>query len=169
TQRSCLRFIVNFGKAQAGLWLRVCLVVGLGVAASTYLSGLISFLAVAFVYLGGILRDFIKGLAEGTGSTGGPIEASYRLALRDFGGALDETSGLKFVLSTDNAYRLVLRVFANFLPDVDRFDFSSHVAEGFNIGSGQLALTGIVMAGYLLVCALGAYYLMKWREIASDT
>src|SRR5262249_15731777 len=47
-----LRFMWNYAKGQTGLWFRLCLVVGLGVAVSTCLSGLISFLAAAFIYLG---------------------------------------------------------------------------------------------------------------------
>jgi hypothetical protein len=167
-KRDRARFIWNYAKGQTGLWLRLCLVVGLCVATSTCLSGLISFLAGAFVYFGGVLREFIKNIAEGTGYTGGPFEAGYRLALRDLGGALDETSGFKFVAYSDDVYRWIVRLFMNVLPDVDRFDFSAQVAEGFNISGRQLERTALLMVGYLVPCALGAYYLMKRREIASN-
>ena len=78
-----VRFVLNYAKGQSGLWLRLCLVVGIAVALSTYLSGQIAFLATAFIYNCGVLREFIKGIAEGTGFTGGPFEALYRLGMRD--------------------------------------------------------------------------------------
>jgi hypothetical protein len=162
------RFMWNFAKGQTGLWFRLCLVVGLGVAVSTCLSGLISFLAAAFIYLGGVLREFIKGMAEGTGISGGPFESGVRLAMRDLGAPLEETATIKFATYSDDVYRWVVRFFMNVLPDVDRFDLSNHVAEGFNIAAGQLTMTAVLMASYLLLCAVGAYYLIKWREIASS-
>jgi hypothetical protein len=167
-KRDRARFVWNYAKGQIGLWLRLCLVVGLGVSVSTCLSGIISFLAAAFIYLGGILREFIKSVAEGTSYTGGPFEAGYRLAMRDLSGQMEETSGFKFVAVSDEAYRWVVRLFVNVLPDMDRFDLSAKVAEGFNIGGGQLTMTALLMASYLLLCALGAFYLMKSREIAAN-
>jgi hypothetical protein len=158
----------NYTKGQTGLWLRLGLVVGLCVSVSTCLSGLISFLAAAFVYLGGVLREFIKGIAEGTGATGGPFEAGYRLALRDLGGPLDETTPFKFVSYSDDVYRWIVRLFMNVLPDVDRFELSNNVAEGFSITGDRLGATTLLLVCYVLVCAVAAYYLMKWREIASN-
>jgi hypothetical protein len=162
-----LRFMWNYAKGQMGLWFRLCLVVGIAVAWSTYLSGLISFLATSFLYLGGVCREFIKSIGEGTAPVGGPFESGYRLALRDLGAPMDETTAFRVVSFTDHIIRFVLRRVMSVLPDVDRFDLSINVAEGFNIPAGQLTMTGLMMLGYLLLCALAAYYLMKWREIAS--
>jgi ABC-type transport system involved in multi-copper enzyme maturation permease subunit len=168
-KRDRMRFILNYAKGQSGLWFRLCLVVGVAVACSTFLSGLISFLATAFFYLAGLCRVSIASIAEGTASTGGPFESSYRLALRDLGGAqIDETAAFRVVEYSDQAYRFMVRLFMKVLPDVDLFDFSLPVAEGFNIPGGQLAMTALVLCSYLLLCALAAYYLMKWREIASS-
>lgn len=167
-KRDRLRFIWNYAKGQTGLWFFMNLVVGVAVALSTYLSGLITFLTTCFLILGGLSREFIKGLAEGTSVSGGPFESGYRLALRDLGAPLEETATLKFVGYSDHVYRWVVRLFMNLLPDVERFNFSSHVAEGFNIAGGQLTMTALLLTSYLLLCALGAYYLIKWREIASS-
>jgi hypothetical protein len=47
-------------------------------------------------------------------------------------------------------------------------DWTDFVAEGFNIGGMNMVLLHlIVLLGYLLPCALVAYYLMKWREVAA--
>jgi hypothetical protein len=167
-KRDRLRFMWNYAKGQTGLWLRLGLVVGLCVSISTCLSGLISFLTASFVYLAGVLREFIKGIVEGTGTTGGPFEAGYRLALRDLGGPLEDTTPFKFVSYSDDVYRWIVRLFMNVLPDVDRFELSTNVAEGFSITGERLGVTALLLACYLLVCAVGAYYLMKWREIASN-
>jgi hypothetical protein len=162
-----LRFMWNYAKGQMGLWFRLCLVVGIAVAWSTYLSGLISFLATAFLYLGGACREFIKSIGEGTAPVGGPFESGYRLALRDLGAAMDETTAFRVVSFTDDIIRFVLRRVMTVLPNLDHFDLSMYVAEGFNISADQLTMTGLLMLGYLLVCMLAGYYLMKSREIAS--
>ena len=44
-------FTINFYKGAFGLWLRLCLVIGLAVALSTYLSGVISLLVAGILYL----------------------------------------------------------------------------------------------------------------------
>jgi hypothetical protein len=168
-KRDQMRFMVNFVKGQSGLWFSLCLVVGVAVALSTYLSGLITFLATAALFIGGLLREFIRTIAEGvTGVTGGPFESAYRLAQRDLGAPLEETSAYKFAGYSDDVYRLIVRRLINLLPDVDRFNFSDLVGEGFNIGAGQLSMTAILLAGYMILCALVGYYLIKWREIASS-
>jgi hypothetical protein len=53
------------------------------------------------------------------------------------------------------------------IPDVDQFDFTDHVAEGFNIGSQQMGISLLLLIGYLVPCALLAYYLLKSREVAA--
>jgi hypothetical protein len=159
----------NFFKGQVGLWFRLCLVVGVAVATSTYLSGVISFLATATLYLGGIFRDFIKDVAEGVSGIGGPLEAMYRITQRDFSAPIEpETAPQRMVLMSDELFRWLWRRVLNVVPDVDRFDLSMNVAEGFNINGGQLLMTGLLLVGYLLIPAVLAYYLMKWREIAAS-
>jgi hypothetical protein len=161
------RFIWNFAKGQVGLWFRLCFVIGLAVATSTYLSGLISFLLTAALYLGGIFKESIRVLARGESVVGGPFVSSYNLALRNTAGVQDITTSYRVVEFSDEVilwqFRLVLRI----LPDVDRFDLTDYVAEGFNIPGGQLLITGLMVAGYLAACALAAYFLIKVREIAS--
>ena len=53
------------------------------------------------------------------------------------------------------------------IPDVDRLNWSSYVAQGFNIDSADLVLSTLLVIGYLLPWAVLAHYLMKSREIAS--
>src|SRR5262249_53115205 len=77
-----LAFALNFYKGALGLWMLMCLIIGLCVCLSTELSGIIVFLCVMFLYLGGLARGFIQELAEGKNTGGGPVEASYRLFSR---------------------------------------------------------------------------------------
>jgi hypothetical protein len=163
------RFMWNYVKGQFGLWLQLCLVVGVAVSLSTYLSGLITFLLTAALFIGGLLKETIRSLGEGTAQVPGPFMAAYRLALRDLSGQMDETTTVGVASSSDIAFAWFIRRVLNILPDVDRFDMSSYVASGFNISLGQLFLTSLLLVGYVAMCALLAHYLIKWREIASTS
>ncbi len=81
---------------------------------------------------------------------------------------LDTTPGYRLAVGADQFYRVALRFFQYILPDVDVFDWTDYVAEGFNISTVHIVLLSLVlMAAYLLPCALVAYYLMRSREVAS--
>ncbi|MBI1916551.1 MAG: hypothetical protein HYS12_17720 [Planctomycetes bacterium] len=165
-----LAFALNFYKGALGLWMVMCLIIGLCVCLSTELSGIIAFLCVMFLYLGGWARGFIQDLAENKNVGGGPLEASYRLFTRkNLAIRLDEDTTLtKIVTGSDEVFRWFVRRFLNVLPDVDRYSFTDQVANGFDIGLiGQdLLPTLLLLLGYLLPWALLAFYLIKSREIA---
>jgi hypothetical protein len=163
-------FALNFFKGAAGLWFRLVLVIALAVALSTYLSGVISMLIALLLYLGGLTEDFIRTVAEGTNVGGGPMESLYRLASRQAIGAPTEANPTaKSMSQSDLVSRWFIRRLLDIIPDVDHFDLTAYVAEGFNIAPGQL-LAGLLLLGlYLYLWVLLAYYLMKWREIAGST
>ena len=46
-------FALNFLKGMVGLWCRLCIVIGLAVACSTYLSGVLSLLVTAVIFIFG--------------------------------------------------------------------------------------------------------------------
>jgi len=161
------RFIGNFFKGQMGLWYRVCLVIGVAVATSTYLSGQISFLLTAALYIGGLFKESIRLLAHGEAWVGGPFVSTYHLATRDPAGMPQTTTAFRVAELSDAVDMWFLRRVLSILPDIERFDLTNNVAEGFNIPGGQLLMTGLMMVGYVAVCALAAYYLMRVREIAS--
>jgi ABC-type transport system involved in multi-copper enzyme maturation permease subunit len=164
-------FAWNFFKGAAGLWLRLLLVIGIAVVCSTYLSGVISFVATVFLYFAGLFRDteYIKGLAEGTSPGGGPLESLVRLVRKEsLVTQLESTAGTDFALGTDKLYRWILQGLLHLFPDVDRYDWTSYVAEGFNIGMGTtVLLSTLMLLAYLLPWAILGYYLMKSREIAT--
>jgi hypothetical protein len=161
----------NFFKGASGLWLRLLLVIGIAVTCSTYLSGVISLLATAFLYIAGLFRDteYIRGLAEGTSVGGGPMESLIRLVKHEsLVTPLESTAGTDIAQGTDKLYQWILQGLLYLFPDVDRFDWTAYVAEGFNIAMGTtILLSTLMLVAYLLPWAILGYYLMKSREIAT--
>lgn len=165
-----LWFAWNFFKGAAGLWFALVLICGLGVAISTYLSGVITLLLTGLLYIGGMFQDFIRTVGEGTNVGGGPLEAIYRIASRtNLSAPIEETSAIRFATGSDLVFRWVVRRLLDILPDVDRYSLTAYVGEGFNIPGAQLLLHTLILLGYLLPWALLAYYLLRWREIAGPT
>jgi hypothetical protein len=164
------RFALNFFKGAAGLWLRLVLVIGLAVTLSTYFSGVIALLLTLMIYVGGQFQEFIQSVAQGQNAGGGPLEAMYRLVRNEnIIAPLDPTATTKFATTSDVAYRWLIGRVLNLLPDVDRFYLTPYVAEGFNIPADQLVISVLLLVLYLLPLAVLAFYLMKWREIASSS
>lgn len=158
----------NFFKGALGLWCRLTIVIGLAVAASTYLAGVISALGAFFLFLAGYFQEFIQTLAAGTNIGGGPFESFTRL-LKGVNTAseLDKTPGIQASLFGDRIYRWGLRRFMNVIPDPDRFTWSNYLAQGFNINFEFILLNLLFLAAYMLPWAILAYYLMRSREIAA--
>jgi hypothetical protein len=164
------RFALNFFKGSVGLWLRLLLVTGLAVALSTYFSGVIALIVTMMLYVAGLFQDFIRSVAEGSNAGGGPLEALYRLSRgENMIAPLEQTATFRAFTYTDVAYRWVIGRLLDVIPDVDRFDLSNYVAEGFNIPADQLLVSTLMLIGYLLPWGVLAYYLIKWREIAAPT
>jgi hypothetical protein len=161
-------FEQNFVKGAVGLWFLLCLVIGVAVTLSTWLSGVITFLATMFLVGLGMVLDFARTVAEGKSMGGGPLENALRLRP---GGhpsiPLDQSPLVTIVQNADKVLERALGVVLNLVPDVDRYDLTGYVADGFNISGMQLALTGLLLVGYLLPWLILAYYLMRAREVAS--
>ncbi|MCE9531009.1 MAG: ABC transporter permease [Planctomycetes bacterium] len=161
-------FWLNFFKGAIGLWCRLCIVIALAVAASTYLAGVVSFLLALSLFLAGYFQSFIKSLAEGANVGGGPLESLTRLVKGSVTAAdLDKTATVQAALFGDDLFRWLLRRFLNVIPDTERFTWSNYIAQGFNIGWEFILMNMIFLVGYLLPWALLSYYLMRSREIAA--
>ncbi len=167
------RFCVNFFKGSFGLWLRLCLMIGLAVAASTYLSGVITLLTTGILYVLGFFQDFITEVALRKNFGGGPIEGVLRLVKKPGGeaiaGQLDPSTSTEVATGIDEAFSWGLRRVLNLIPDVANYSFTDFVAEGVSIHADQMAMAFLILLGYLLPWAVLAYYLLKWREVASST
>jgi len=161
-------FELNFMKGAFGLWLMVTLVIGIAVSLSTYLSGVVSWLAAMFVVGFGFLREFMQEIADGRLVGGGPTESFIRLATnQNLITPLDNTPGSSVAKVADEGWRRLFGIVKNIFPDVERFDWSAYVAEGFNVPTGAMALNALMLAGYLLPWMVLGYLLMKSREIAN--
>jgi hypothetical protein len=163
-------FWLNFVKGALGLWLTSCLVLGLAVSLSTYLSGVITLLTTLFLCLAGLFIDHIKKLAMGISEGGGPLESIHRLVTRQgVAVKLEESPGVSFLLGFDEAWRWWLRFVMNVIPDITRFDLTRFVANGFNIAFLDVFVVDqlLPILAYLIPWAILAYYLMESREIAN--
>lgn len=161
-------FAWNFIKGAYGLWLRLCLVIALAIACSTYLSGVISWLVTLFLFVAGFFQDFVQSLADGTNVGGGPAESFLRLSQnQNLTINLNPGAATTAALYTDRSFQWVFRRLLNIIPDVDRLNWSNYVAEGFNIDGADVVLSTLLLIGYLLPWAVLAHYLIKSREIAS--
>src|SRR5262249_12735541 len=125
-------FGLNFFKGALGLWLRLCLVIGVAVALSTYLSGIISFATMQFLYIAGLLKEYMQELAAGKSPGGGPGESFLRLIRRESPVVqLEQNPGAHLAQITDWFYQRVLQGFLSIVPDVERLDWTDYVSEGF--------------------------------------
>jgi ABC-type transport system involved in multi-copper enzyme maturation permease subunit len=163
-------FSQNFVKGAIGLWCRLCIVIGVAVACSTYLSGVLSLLMTALIYLLGNqeLYDHLNDLAYGRVVGGGPFEATSRMLKAESPTTpLTEGAGTAVIQRLDQFWAWVFRRVQNVIPDVEQFTWTNFVSEGFNVSGEYLVINLLVMIGYLLPWFVLAYYLMKTREIAS--
>jgi len=125
-------------------------------------------LTAAFIIGAGFFREFIGELADGRTVGGGPFESLIRVGGNmTLIGDLPDTPVKSLVESLDKVSAWLFSYVLNLLPDVERFDWSNYVAEGFNIPVGELAVTGLSLFAYLLPWAVLAYYLMKSKEVAN--
>jgi ABC-type transport system involved in multi-copper enzyme maturation permease subunit len=162
-------FAWNFYKAAFGLWLRVCMVTGLAVVLSTYLTGVISALTTGLLYIFGIVVSFIQEVAIGKNVGGGPVEAALRLTRRDHMSApLEQTTINVMASQFDTFFRIFVSRTLDVIPDVYSSNLVAFVETGFNIGLDRLLIATLLLVGYLVPWFLLGYYMMKWREIASS-
>jgi ABC-type transport system involved in multi-copper enzyme maturation permease subunit len=165
-------FYLNFLKGVVGLWCSVMLVLGVAVALSTYLSGVITLIAVLFLYLAGMYTPDIVQLAENRSFGGGPTEALVRIvSTKPIAAPLDDSPSTSVVKAVDEVFRWWFRRLLNLLPDIDRYDLHPYVANGFDIPLVEVLLIDNILAlfAYLVPWALLAYYLIQFREIANPT
>lgn len=162
-------FAINFFKGAVGLWCRICLVIVVAVTLSTYFTGVISLLTTLLLYMGGLLIGFIKGVAAGKEAGGGPLESLIRLGKgAQLMAELEKTPALQVALILDEAFRFGLRLLLNIFPDVDRYDLTGYVSQGYDIPVTQLFVDGMVpLVGYTIPWLILGFFLIKSREIAT--
>jgi ABC-type transport system involved in multi-copper enzyme maturation permease subunit len=165
-------FWQNFLKGAAGLWLLVLLVLGVAVACSTYLSGIISLLCTFFLLGLGLVPDFLRELAQGNAPGGGPFQAAWRVLNRlPISAPLDPSPAASLGQGFDSAYSWLLRWIMRIIPDAQRFNLTEYVSSGFDISWTQVLLLDnlLPLLAYVVPWAILAYYLMQSREVANPS
>ncbi len=161
-------FSVNFVKGMFGLWCRLCIVVGLAVVCSTYQSGVLSLLVTGLIFMTGYATDHLADLALNRNIGGGPFESISRLVKAETPTApSSETAGGKALQFMDKGWAWVVRRIQNMIPDVESFNWTPFVSEGFNVNTEYLMVNLLTTTGYLLPWFILGYYLMKSREVAN--
>jgi hypothetical protein len=168
-----LGFALNFFKAAFGLWLLLALVIGLSVVLSSHLSGVITLLVTATLFLCGLSLPFIESVATGKNDGGGPAESSLRMFRNEITGTrLDQSDATtdRAAYFADESFRWTIRRILKVFPDVNPLLLmSDYVAAGFAVSWEQMALSLLYLVGYLLPWFGLGYYAIRWREIAAAT
>jgi ABC-type transport system involved in multi-copper enzyme maturation permease subunit len=163
-------FWVNFLKGVIGMWCTHMLVLGVAIACSTYLSSVISLLITMFLFLFGMFVDYLKDIAEHRVEGGGPSQSAVRIIAKMSPAApLDETPTTSVIQVFDNFFSWWIGRILNLIPDINRHDLNQYVANGFDIGWGNILLLDnfLPLVAYLVPWAILAYYQMNYREIAN--
>ena len=166
-QPSDWQFAQNYFKAAFGLWCRVMLIIGLAVAVSTYLAGVIAFLVTAALYIGGVFSEHIADVAQGS-YVGGPFKAiNQLLEAKAPTMPVGNSPVERAALTLDVGFSWLVRRVINILPDIDAFSWSAFLSEGFNIPLSYLFMNLVLLVAYLLPWMILAFYLMRSREVAA--
>ena len=80
---------------------------------------------------------------------------------------LEDSPGVSIAKEFDKAFQWGLGMVLQAIPDVDRFDLTDYVANGFDVGGIQLTGTGLYLVGYMLLWLVLAFYLIRSREVAA--
>ena len=67
----------------------------------------------------------------------------------------------------DRAFGWVMRRVFNLMPDVDAFNWTPYVSEGFNIPFECMVMNVVSLIGYLFPWFLLGFYLLRSREVAA--
>ncbi len=161
-------FAWNYLKSMVGYWCWLCIVIGVAVACGTYLSSVLSLLATAVIFVFGFFPDHLKDVAYGRNIGGGPVESMFRLVqAQQPTTPISESVAARAVTLLDRFNAWLLRRVQNVIPDMESFNWSQFVAEGFNVHTQYLVVNLLTTFGYLLAWGILAYYLIKTREVGA--
>jgi nucleotide-binding universal stress UspA family protein len=161
-------FAWNYLKGMVGLWCWLCVIVGLAVTWSTYLSGVLSLLVVLVIFTSGFFMDFFRDLSAGRSVGGGPFQSMSQIIKAEQPTTpLAETAGTKALTVLDRGAAWGYRHVSKVVPELEASDWGDFVSEGYNINTEYLVLNLLVTFGYLLPWAILAYWMMKLREVAA--
>ena len=160
-------FAWNFCKGYFGLWLQMVLVIVYGVLFSTFLSTPVAIFATLFVLMGGMFHTFLISLGTGTLLGGGPMEAAIRVFTQENLTIDLDLNSFEVILAgmVDSVFRWIIWLIAQMLPTLDHYEFSSYVAQGFNIPFRLPLMRFLTVMGFVFPLYVVSYLLLKTREI----
>jgi hypothetical protein len=153
--RSAQPFSLNLFKSLLLLWLMAILVVSIAVFCSTFLSWPIAIVLTLFILLG---HWGVSQLGEIAGAQIG-ADVTQSLGLDDPTAARIVRGGVGFL--TD-----FLTFVAQFLPDVSKFPVTEDIERGVSIPPAKIGQAGWVLLGYGAPIVLGAYMILRNKEVA---
>jgi hypothetical protein len=158
----------NYIKGMVGLWCWLCIIVGLAVTWSTYLSGVLSLLVVFVIFVCGFFPDFLNDLAANRSVGGGPFQSmSQIISAQQPTTPLADTTSAKALTTLDRGAGWVYGQVDKLFPNLESSHWNDFVSEGYNIRSEYLVVNVLTTFGYLLPWAILAYWMMKLREVAA--
>jgi hypothetical protein len=157
----------NFVKATFSTWLQMIVVIAVGVAASTILSGPVALMATLSYCVFGFFSEFAEKIAAGKTYGGGPFESAYRLEYQwNLVREMDEGGTRTFIHMADDLARWMLQAIVHMAADLGAFNRVDYLASGFDVPLAHLALLTPMALAYVAPTLLLGCILLKSREVA---
>ena len=158
----------NFAKGYAGIWFQMVLVIAFGVVLSTFLNAQIAMLGTLMIFVLGLFRRFVTGVATGELEGGGPFESLIRMVeQRNLVTELDESVGTSIIMVLDSVVMFFVQAASFFMPDFGWFQISNYVAHGYDIRFDLLAEQFLTTLAFFVVLTVIGYFVFRSREIAA--
>ncbi len=165
--------VINFIKVYLSIWVQMVIVIAIGVAASTLLSGPVAMLLTVSFILLGFFRDFFVGVATGqlgSGTTlygGGPIESLIRiLTQQNVMSPLKAGGAESAVQGADGVLRFLMQSIAQVLPDFSAFSTVDFAAYGYDVPADRVFQDLTTCLAYVVGLSVIGYFLLRTREVA---
>ena len=160
-------FAANFAKAYFGIWLQMMFIISVSVMFSTFLSGVVSMVAVMSTIVLGCFGSLIAELREGVMVGGGPIESIYRIyAQMNQMTPMEEGTAKTVIKALDATFLEVVQTLTYMVPDFTKMDFSEPLVEGFNISASPFLIATTIGFVFMGMTVVVGYFILKTREIA---
>ncbi len=161
-------FASSYFKAIFGIWLKMLVIIVIGVTASCFVKGPVAtLLTFGIVMVGTTFNKLLRDLTTGSVEGGGPFEASYRMLYHMNPSTEIEASPLTVVMV------IVDRILVGFLwtiqhlfPRFDFFNMNQFVANGIDVPWEATLLPSIsVTLAFVIPCLILGYFSLQLREM----
>jgi len=163
-------FATGYFKAIVGVWLKMLVVVMIGVTASCFVKWPVAtLLCFTVIVIGQLARGFLDKILAGEQLGGGPFESIFRLLTH-----MNDTSPLPegtltvIIQEADRSLTGGLWIVKYMIPDLTTFSMSEWVAKGFDVPWDGVMLPSLaVTVAYAIPCLLLGYFSLSLRELES--